>query len=144
MLVAKIVDNATVPANRLAEGQHFREIRKLNFIPLNGLAFEIQEGRAVVEMIQFANRLFAEHATFVRVPVLGNVPHPMTFGIGGELGQAILIALFALGPTRASFQLHVADTCKGRGGRVPIGDFYSLSFLVSGQVTSILPDSFQY
>src|SRR5271157_2017447 len=101
MFAAERLGDVAVPAHRPVSCERFLQFFEGDFIPLHGLLPLTHERRRMLVPVDFPDRLVAGNARLTRVPAIHDRLNETPIRVALDLGEAILTAIFFLGPARA-------------------------------------------
>src|ERR1700735_1263715 len=105
MQAPESLGDVAVPAHRTVSFKDVGNLARLKFSPLHGLMVGTEQGRSMVQMLEWADLLAAKHATLPFIPSGYDVPDEAVLGVNFDLLEALLAAALPLGPTRTLFQV---------------------------------------
>src|SRR5579862_1261174 len=104
MQATKCSGNVAIPANWTMSGEDCRKLFGPQFSPFDGLEICAEQPWRVIQVMKLTESLVTNRAILSLIPLGDNIPDQTVFGIYFDLLQAILTAIFSLGPARALFQ----------------------------------------
>src|SRR5208282_233732 len=94
----KRLGHVAIPAHWTEAAEHLWQLFGRQVLPLNCRVIRLQKSWCMVHAVKFAKSLVTEHALLPFIPLRDYVPDQAVLGVCFNLFQAILAAIFALGP----------------------------------------------
>src|ERR1700689_267357 len=136
MQAPESLGDVAVPAHRTVGFEDVGNLARLKFSPLHGLVVGTEQGRSMVQMLEWADLLAAKHATLPFIPSGYDVPNEAVLRVNFDLLEALLAAVLTRSPsgTLAEPQRGLGEECSdGRLSRGNSNSFAGLGLRTSNQ-----------
>src|ERR1700727_521002 len=123
MQAPESLGDVAVPAHRTVGFKDVGNLARLKFSPLHGLVVGTEQGRSMVQMLEWAELLAAKHATLPFIPSGYDFQNEAVLRVNFDLLEALLAAVLTLRPSRTFFEMKSGFREEGSDGRLSRGNF---------------------